>query len=431
MMPTVATSDDADFDLAIRAEGNRALAVGGRLAAGLALVSTVLTAALALRDPAFWPAVSFPVAAIIGATLTWRMAARERVHGPAAWVLFIVFALLPTTTLLVFEAFLPWGAATFFFGPIAVGWLVIIVLTGFTFDARLSLLVSAIAGVSYFVVYAFARRHLESLSETTIDPTFRADLLGWEVQMLRSALFVGVGVLVAGLSKLSRVLLRRVRDEVTEREAVSRLFGQYVSPEVQEKLVRERAHLTGERKVIAVLFSDLRGFTTLSEGRTPSEVVELLNRYFDRMVAAINKHGGTVDKFIGDAVMATFGGLLPVENPAAAALDAALEMRRELKALNAELPGLDNGIGVHFGEVLQGPIGSTERKEFTVIGDVVNTASRLESATKELKAHIVLSDALVNALPESRRAELVKLGDVMLKGKEKPVTTWAPKSEQP
>ncbi|MBL8913402.1 MAG: adenylate/guanylate cyclase domain-containing protein [Archangium sp.] len=425
-----ASAPDADFELAIRTEGNRALAVGGRLASILAVVSTGLTSALALRDPAFWPAVSFPVACTIGATLTWRMAARERVHGPAAWVLFVLFAMLPTATLLTFEAFLPWGAATFFFGPIAIGWLVIIVLTGFTFDARLSMVVSLIAAGSYFVVYAYARRHLELLAETTTDATFRADLLGWEVQLLRSALFIGVGVLIGGLSTLARVLLRRVRDEVTEREAVSRLFGQYVSPEVQEKLVRERAHLTGERKVVAVLFSDLRGFTTLSEGRAPKEVVELLNRYFDRMVGAISKHGGTVDKFIGDAVMATFGGLLPVENPAAAALDAALEMRRELKALNAELPGLDNGIGVHFGEVLQGPIGSAERKEFTVIGDVVNTASRLESATKELKAHVVLSDALVNALPEARRAELVKLGDVMLKGKEKPVTTWAPTSER-
>lgn len=415
---------DTDFDLAIRTESNRALAVGGRLAAILALVSTGLTVALALRDPAFWPAVSFPAACIVGATVTWRMAARQRVYGSAAWALFIGFSLLPTVTLLTFEALLPWGAATFFFGPISIGWTIIIVLSAFTYDSRLSLLIGALGGGSYFVVYAFARRHLEALPEA-MDSTFRADLLGWEVQALRSALMVGIGVLVSGLSTLGRVLLRRVRDEVTEREAVSRLFSQYVSPEVQEKLVRERAHLTGERKVVAVLFSDLRGFTTLSEGRSPAEVVELLNRYFDRMVRAINKHGGTVDKFIGDAVMATFGGLLPVDNPAAAALDAALEMRAELKALNAELPGLDNGIGVHFGEVLQGPIGSAERKEFTVIGDVVNTASRLESATKELKAHVVLSDALVSALPEARRAGLRKLGEVMLKGKEKPVLVWS------
>ena len=181
--------------------------------------------------------------------------------------------------------------------------------------------------------------------------------------------------------------------------------------------------IVGERKTVAVLFSDLRGFTTFSENAQPSEVVTRLNQYFDRMVFAVTSNGGTVDKFIGDAVMAVFGGLIPLKNPAESALDAALAMRAELVKLNLEwgthgLAPLDNGIGIHFGDVLQGPIGSTERKEFTVIGDVVNTASRLESATKEMHSSVLVSEALASALPEERRSHLTALGGVKLKGKE-------------
>lgn len=427
-MLSAMTQAESDFDLAIRSESNRALAVGGKLAMWLSFVSSLATVVLSMRDPAFRPAAAFPALGTLGALATWLLARKERVHGLTAWVLFIGFSMVPTMTLLVFEWVLPWGAATFFFGPIATGWGVIILLTGFTFNARLSIAVGVLSSVSYFVVYALARRHLEALP-AQMDPVFRADLLGWEVQAIRSLMLIGFGLMIGALSTLTRVLLGRVRDEVLERESVSRLFGQYVSPEVKDKLVKEKAHLVGERKEIAVLFADLRGFTTMSEGLAPKDVVALLNRYFDAMVRAIGAQGGTVDKFIGDAVMATFGGLLPIANPAEAALDAALAMRKELAALNAELQKeglgtLDNGIGLHFGEVLQGPIGAAERKEFTVIGDVVNTASRLESATKELKSHIVVSEALRVQLPDGRSGQLARLGDVMLKGKEKPVLAW-------
>jgi class 3 adenylate cyclase len=220
-----------------------------------------------------------------------------------------------------------------------------------------------------------------------------------------------------------------VRDEERERQALNGLFGQYVSTQVRDKLVREKAGLQGEKVTVAVLFSDLRGFTTFSETKTPAELVTRLNQYFDRMVAAISANGGVVDKFIGDAVMAVFGGVLPLERPADSALAAARAMRAELAALNAQwkalgLEPLDTGIGIHFGEVLQGPIGSAQRKEFTVIGDTVNTASRLEGATKELHSPIVLSAAAAEALAPDARATLTPLGEVRLKGKEKPVVVF-------
>ncbi|MFO0595509.1 MAG: adenylate/guanylate cyclase domain-containing protein [Myxococcaceae bacterium] len=420
---------ETEFESAIRSESNRALQLGSRLAVVLAIASVLATVGLAVSNPAFWPATIFPGACVVVALVVWLFARKERVYGRATWAIFLGFASVPTLSLVFFERILPWGAATYFFGPIAVGWTIVVLLTGFTLQPRLSVVVGVYAAVSYLATFALARPHLLQLPES-IDSTFRADVLGWEVQLIRSMLLVGIGVLVASTSSLTLRLLGRVRDEVVEREAVSRLFGQYVSEDVKDKLVKGGAHLTGERKVVAVLFSDLRGFTTFSEGRTPAEVVELLNRYFDAMVRAISQHGGTVDKFIGDAVMATFGGLGTLENPASSALAAAREMRRALASLNAAwahegLPQLDNGIGVHFGEVLQGPIGAAQRKEFTVIGDVVNTASRLESATKELGAHVVVSDAFAQALSEAERQSLRALGEAKLKGKERGVQVYA------
>ncbi|HEX7836994.1 MAG TPA: protein kinase [Kofleriaceae bacterium] len=201
------------------------------------------------------------------------------------------------------------------------------------------------------------------------------------------------------------------------------------SPEPQGKPDHTKPAIIGEHKVVAVLFSDLRGFASLSEGGGAAEVVEQLNQYFDRMVRAITAHGGTVDKFIGDAVLAVFGGAMPLASAAEAALDAALAMRLELRELNqqrkaAGLAPLDNGIGIDFGEVLYGSIGSADRKELTVLGDVVNTASLLEAVTKELQTPIVVSDAVAAALSPERRLGLTSFVSVKLKGRKQPVTVY-------
>lgn len=240
--------------------------------------------------------------------------------------------------------------------------------------------------------------------------------------VFRALFMVFAGLMVGTLASAARRLVGRVVAEEREKQGISRLFGQYVSPEVREKLVREKQDTVGERKTVVVLFSDIRGFTTWSEGVAPEQLVRQLNEYFDEMVGAIQARGGTVDKFIGDAVMAVFGGLLEVANPSEAAVDAALAMRGRLAALNVQWrqrgwPELDNGIGLHKGAVLQGTIGSRDRKEFTVIGDAVNTASRLEGATKELGHSIVISREVQRDLAPAVREGCVALGAVKLKGK--------------
>ena len=222
---------------------------------------------------------------------------------------------------------------------------------------------------------------------------------------------------------LVRARVRNHLELKRSRDFMRRVFGQFVSTEVRDKIIAEKNRLVGERKQVAVLFSDIRRFTAYSEANEPEQIVRQLNEYFERMVRCISAEGGTVDKFFGDAVMAVFGGLVDLENECDAALRAALAMRSSLAELNeawrAEgIPEFDNGIGLHYGPVLQGTIGSADRKEFTIIGDTVNLTARLESLTKEYEQSVLCSADFAGQLPPDLRGRLVELGQVPIRGRQ-------------
>jgi len=148
-----------------------------------------------------------------------------------------------------------------------------------------------------------------------------------------------------------------------------------------------------------------------------------LNEYFEAMVAIIERQGGTIDKFIGDAIMAVFGGVLDLENPARSALTAGAQMRSRMKELQTEwkqkgIPLFENGIGIHFGEVLQGTLGPEHRKDFTVIGDAVNAASRIEGLCKEYGRGLIVSRAVFDRAGVDLQSRLRPLGLAKVKGKQ-------------
>jgi adenylate cyclase len=210
--------------------------------------------------------------------------------------------------------------------------------------------------------------------------------------------------------------------EGREKRQVKRLFGRYVSRDIYEQLVANPslAQLGGRRRQMSVLFSDIRGFTTVSESGEPEQIVSLLNIYFTRMVDIVFRHQGTVDKFVGDMVMALFGAPLDDPDHADHAVQAALEMMEELRTLNAEwqkngLPPLDIGIGINTGPMIAGNIGSEAIMSYTVIGDAVNLGSRLESLNKQYGTHIIISEATRACLKQPYT--LRPLGDVVVKGK--------------
>jgi adenylate cyclase len=218
-------------------------------------------------------------------------------------------------------------------------------------------------------------------------------------------------------------------DEGREKRRIKKLFSRYVAPDVFNQLMTDpsRARLGGQRRDMTVLFSDIRGFTTVSERGQPEEIVAQLNEYFSRMVDALFSHQGTLDKFVGDMVMALFGA--PLEDPDHAdhALRAALAMVRELGELNQRWaakgrPVLDIGIGINSGEMVAGNIGSDTIMSYTVIGDAVNLGARLESLNKEYGTRIIISGQTVQRL--KGRYDLRPLGSVVVKGKSEAVAIF-------
>lgn len=198
--------------------------------------------------------------------------------------------------------------------------------------------------------------------------------------------------------------LAQAFDEMTEglkeRDKVKNLFSKFHGSSVTEDLINKDIGLGGMKKDVVVFFSDIRGFTAFSEKRPPEEVVSMLNEYFGVMVSIINKYGGVVDKFIGDAIMAVWGAPKETEYDAMNAVRACIEMRKGLEELNKKRiergdPPIAIGMGLHAGFAISGTIGSDERMEYTIIGNTVNTASRIEASTKAFGADLLITDEVL------------------------------------
>ncbi|HTE20750.1 MAG TPA: adenylate/guanylate cyclase domain-containing protein [Armatimonadota bacterium] len=219
-------------------------------------------------------------------------------------------------------------------------------------------------------------------------------------------------------------------DGLKEREIVKASFARYVSRQVMDSIIRsgEVPTVRGDRRRVTVMFCDIRGFTTLAETMPPEEVVQLLNEYFAAMVEVIFRNNGTLDKFIGDGLMVLFGApdddLFQEEN----AIRAALEMQGALRRLRDKWmgqggPEIRIGVGINSGTAVVGHFGSSERLEYTAIGDTVNLASRLETATKELGVEILVSEYTYSAVRGTVRA--TRMGPVQVKGRTEEVVAYA------
>lgn len=210
-------------------------------------------------------------------------------------------------------------------------------------------------------------------------------------------------------------------EHLKERRMLKHAFGNSVSPNVMEEILSGKItpELGGTRKFVCILFSDIRGFTTRSEAMTPEAGIDLLNRYFECVVEQIHANGGAVINFMGDGIMAIFGEPKPLDNPCAAGFNAAKAMQKALAEFNEQLQRegitpIEIGVGVHAGEVVIGHMGSSNRNDYTAIGDAANVASRVEGLTKEVGYSIVCSKVIIDALPDADG--LVALGPQPIKG---------------
>jgi adenylate cyclase len=242
--------------------------------------------------------------------------------------------------------------------------------------------------------------------------------------LIRSVIMFVCGVLAGAVGLQLRRQFERTIAAATARDRVTSMFGQHVSPQVVERLLAEGPSTESDTRSVAVMFVDFRSFTAAARSRSPQEVVARLDDAFAVLVEILDRHGGIVNKFLGDGFLAVFGAPFETPDSVRQAVAAAREMLEAMNRNNADNAWpLRIGIGLHFGEVVAGNIGSSRRKEYTVIGDTVNLASRIEALNKEFNSQFLVSDVVRRSLGVEC-GDAIALGAVTIRGYDQPMTIW-------
>jgi adenylate cyclase len=290
-----------------------------------------------------------------------------------------------------------------------------IILSTLRLDFALSAFTGAVAAVELFaLVY-----NTLPLAWIAADP-----YLTILYHLTRSATLLLAGLIAGSVGAQLKGQFERAIAAAAARDRMTNLFGQHVSPQVVDRLLAIGTAELGETRRVCVMFVDIRGFTAAARDRSPADVVERLNAAFAVLVEIVDRHRGIVNKFLGDGFLAMFGA--PIEDPQAVAhaVAAGREMLRALAESNVASPWpIRLGIGIHVGDVVTGTVGSTRRKEYTVIGDTVNLASRLESLNKEVGSQLLVSSAVHDAVPTAM-SDAMPIGPVALRGYVEPVAVW-------
>jgi adenylate cyclase len=290
---------------------------------------------------------------------------------------------------------------------------IFVILSTLRLDFWLSTFTGFVAAVELFGMAMFY--HRAASTEPPPDIYYHA---------VRSVIILVCGMLAGAVGVQLRRQFEASILAATARDRITNLFGQHVSPQVVERLMAEGTATGSEIRRVAVMFVDFRSFTSGARTRTPQEVVDRLDGAFAVLVDILDRHGGIVNKFLGDGFLALFGAPFDAGNSTHHAVAAAREMLEANERLNKDASWpLRMGIGIHVGEVVAGNIGSPRRKEYTVIGDTVNFAARLEALNKDFNSQFLISAAVHDALGEEC-GDAVALGEVPVRGYDRPVTVW-------
>jgi adenylate cyclase len=299
-----------------------------------------------------------------------------------------------------------------FVGPLL--YFVFIILSTLRLDFWLSTFTGFVAAAELLALGLFHPAASAAAGEQMLGPAFLIP---------RSAVILACGVIAGAVGTQLRRQFEASLAAATARDQVTNLFGQHVSPQVVERLLAAGSTSGSETKQVAVMFVDIRGFTAAARMRSPQEVVDRLDAAFAVLVEIVDRNSGIVNKFLGDGFLALFGA--PFDDPEAA-LRAVTAGREMLAAIEQHNVGSDwplrIGIGIHLGDVVAGSVGSPRRKEYTVIGDTVNFASRIEGLNKEFGSQFLISDTVHRAIGDA--AGGTSLGNVPVRGYEQPVRVW-------
>lgn len=387
-----------------------------------------------LLIPGAWPEhlsqamqqLMWPMGLLFASMLTYELVLRFRIRRLVlksrlpGWVFRYSNALIETTVPTVILVMLAQtmgylqalSSAAPLLYPLFVG------MTVLYLDMWVSLFAGAVAALQFgAVAWFYLHGHsIEPGLELLADPS---------AYFIKGALLFASGMVAGFLAvELKKQLIYAVHHAEERDHAVS-VFGQHVSPEIAERLLRQKVEITGQEREACVMFLDIRDFSRLASGKSPAEVMAYLNLLFGEFIDIVNAHRGIVNKFLGDGFMAVFGAPVEDNDKCRHGVDAAREIINRLQTMNAkgEIPFTRIGIGVHVGQLVTGNVGTSQRKEYTLIGETVNVASRIEEATKQFNASLLVSGNVLERTG-SMEPHIQDLGMVELKGQRYPVRLY-------
>ena len=322
----------------------------------------------------------------------------------------------PTIVLVVlgiyFESIVP------LFTPIVYFYFLGLILSTLSLEFKISFYAGIMAAVGYITVFLlFGRADNGIISDSFLES---------EILHFSKAALLIIGGVVAGLvaNQIKKKIIN-INNAQLERHKIINMFGQQVSSSIVDELLKNNNKIESGEKFVCIMFLDIRGFTLFAENKKPEDIISYQNRVFGFMIDIIIKNHGIINQFMGDGYMATFGVPISKGNDSQNAVNAALEIIEVLseKNDNGEIPTTKIGIGLHSGLVIAGNVGTDDRKQYSISGNTVITAARLEQLNKEYKSQLIISKEVLDNI-ESTNIEPLLLGNVQLKGQGHPTEIW-------
>ena len=323
---------------------------------------------------------------------------------------------IPSIALITTAQFL--GPVYSLFTPAPFVYAVLIVLSTLRLDFRLCIFTGAVAAIEYWVLSAI---FITTVSNEAVAPI----LVAKPPHIIKGFLLLLTGIAAGLVTAQIRQRILSSFETIEERNRISRTFGEYVSPVVMDKLLTLKPDFRSEKRDVCVMFLDIRNFTSYAEKTAPEDVVAYLESLFEFMIEIINRHNGVINKFLGDGFMAVFGAPISGGSDCFNGVAAAKEIlsRVEDEVARGNVAPTRVGIGLHAGEAVTGSIGSSLRREYTVIGDVVNLASRIEKLNKVFGSQLLISENVWQTL-DGASSDAIPMGEVKVTGRQEGIQVY-------
>ncbi len=427
----VAVAQSAMDHELVRSDRRRVLALIGLLVFFLVVMVSIRSLPQVIRADfrsramaAFVPMVAVVVVYLayeVGVLAWLSRLSRERRSAPAAfrYTHTLIEISLPTATLLAVSPAL--GGLPTLIGAVPFVYFPFLCLAALSLNYRLCVFAGA-AAAAEFTAVSLALIRMDVLPLEAESPVL-AMVRSPHQWLVKGGILLATGFIAGFVARQIRCQLASALRTLEERDRAVSIFGQHVSPQVADLLLKQPLDSAAQERHVCVMFFDIRDFSSLANQRPPGEVMEYLNVLFSAIIPIVNEHQGIINKFLGDGFMAVFGAPVADGEQCRHAVDAAQAILACVDQLNRaqSIPATLVGIGLHQGVALTGNVGGGKRKEYTVIGDVVNVAARIEQATKQFRASLLVSEAVAQSI---RDPAAVDLGPVELKGQAAPLRLY-------